>query len=437
MSFILNIVVDFIISTTMRKKPIFNNQLSSAGNYAHTKKTVRKMILKTQKNKDGEVRVYVEATKFSLDSAGKYEKKSRRLNTGVWVLPANWSKSKQEVLGKDVNYRSKNTEINELFIKVQNYIQNLNKNPYGNAVSEELKQLVDIFPSTIFRGKGITEYLDDYVNHRKANGTPRGTWKEFITTKNRLVNYEKYSNRKLYFEDMNLVFSDKFGTWLFSKYNTSTVEKTFSILKTFLNYYYKRRKELNIQLDETFLNDEFKKGKKKPNPANPLTYDEFIELSKKKFESKVLEKTKDRFILQCSTGLRYSDIDKITPDKIDNGRIVIQPTKTLNTKEDNTIYIDLNQYSIAVLEKYNYNTSSLKISNQKYNLNLKDMFAVLEWEKRTSHNGRDTFISICIQNNVSVEMILKWTGQSSYSIMRRYIKLSDDHKKSEMNRVFK
>lgn len=416
---------------------MFNNQLNSYGKYGHTKISVRKMILKTQKNKDGEVRVYVEATKFMLDSAGKYEKKSRRLNTGVWVFPANWSKSKQEVLSKDINHGSKNLEINQLFIKVQNYIQNSNKNPYGNTVSAELKKLADIFPSTINRGKGLTEYLDDYVNYRKAHGTSRGTWKEFTTTKNRLINYENHSNKKLYFEDMNLSFSDSFGTWMFSRnYNTTTVEKTFTVLKTFLNHYYKRRHELNIQIDATFTEREFKKGKKKANEANPLTYAEFIELTKKKFESKVLEKTQDRFILQCSTGLRYSDINKITPDKIDNGRIVIKPTKTLETKDDNTVYIELNKYSTAILEKYNYNTSSLKISNQKYNTNLKDMFAKLEWERRTSHNGRDTFISICIQQKIPVEIILKWTGQSSYSIMQRYIKIADDHKKSEMNRAF-
>jgi integrase len=156
-----------------------------------------------------------------------------------------------------------------------------------------------------------------------------------------------------------------------------------------------------------------------------------------KFSSNVFEKTKDRFVLQCSTGLRFSDMDKITPDKIDKGRIKINPTKTEKTKDDNTIYIDLNKYSRAILKKYHNDTTSLKISNQKYNDNLENMFEELKWKKRTSHNGRDTFISICIQKKVPVEVILTWTGQSSYSVMRRYIKVPDDNKKSEMNRAFR
>jgi len=36
-----------------------------------------------------------------------------------------------------------------------------------------------------------------------------------------------------------------------------------------------------------------------------------------------------------------------------------------------------------------------------------------------------------------VEVILTWTGQGSYSVMQRYIKVQDEYKKSEMNRAFK
>jgi hypothetical protein len=148
------------------------------------------------------------------------------------------------------------------------------------------------------------------------------------------------------------------------------------------------------------MDEEFKKGKKKANEANPISFDEFVTLSQKSFTSPVLEKTKNRYLLQCSTGLRFSDLDKITPDKIDKGRIKINPTKTEETKTDNTIDIDLNKYSRAILKKYHNDTTSLKISNQKYNDNLEDMFDELKWKKRTSHNGRDRFISICVQKKI-------------------------------------
>jgi len=410
----------------------------------------RKMVLPKQKNSDGEVKIYIEVLKYSYHGTGDYRKKILRISTEIWVHPQNWSQKKQKVLDKDSLCDEKNVIITDKYNAVVDYLNKRKVLPLSfrtpsiltanfEKFRTDFEKLLELFPPEKQASvKGLTEYFDEYVELRKSNGAARGTWKEFITVKNRLLNYEKHTGKKLFFPDMTLTFSDSFSVWMNGvPYDPSTVEKTFTILKTFLKHYYKRRHELKIQLDDSFMDEDFKKGKKKANEANPLSYDEFIELTQKEFSSPVLEKTKDRFILQCSTGLRFSDIDKITPENIVNNRIVIKPQKTAETKEDNTIYININKYSRAILEKYEYDTASLRISNQKYNDNLKDMFEELKWKKRTSHNGRDTFISICIQKKVPVEVILKWTGQGSYSVMRRYIKVSDDHMKREMNRVFK
>jgi integrase len=411
---------------------------------------VRKMVLPRQKNADGQVKIYIEVLKYSNHGTGDYRKKILRISTDIWVLPQYWSQKKQKVLDKDTLNDEKNVIITDKNNAVENYLNKRKVIPLSlrtpsilatniERFRTDFEKLYELFPpekQSIV--KGITEYLEEYVELRKSTGAARGTWKEFITVKNRLINYEKYSHKKLYFQDMTLTFSDNFNIWMRSvPYDPSTIEKTFTVLKTFLKHYYKRRKEIKIIIDDTFMDEEFKKGKKKANDANPLSFNEFVTLSKTSFSSKVFEKTKDRFLLQCSTGLRFSDMDKITPDKIDKGRIKINPTKTEETKDDNTIYIDLNKYSRAILKKYHNDTTSLKISNQKYNDNLKKMFEELKWKKRTSHNGRDTFISICIQKKIPVEVILTWTGQGSYSVMRRYIKVPDDHKKSEMNRAFR
>jgi integrase len=418
--------------------------------YPESEWKVRKMVLNTQKNSKGEVKIYIEVLKYLYYEPGKYRKEIRRISCEIWVLPQFWSKKKQEVSAKDPIYGDKNGIINEMYLAVRDYINNRQlmrfqfKTPYSIATNIEkfrldFKKIIEFFPpNKQSYTKGLTDYLTEYVELRKSTGAARGTWKEFITVKNRLIKYETYSHKKLFFQDMSLTFSDNFNIWMRSvPYDPSTIEKTFTVLKTFLKHYYKRRKEINIILDDTFMDEEFKKGKKKANEANPISFDEFVTLFRKSFASPVLEKTKDRFLLQCSTGLRFSDLDKITPDKIDKGRIKINPAKTEETKDDNTIYIDLNKYSRAILKKYHNDTTSLKISNQKYNDNLETMFDELKWKKRTSHNGRDTFISICVQKKIPVEVILTWTGQGSYSVMRRYIKVQDEYKKKEMNRAFK
>ncbi len=410
---------------------------------------VRNMVLLKQKNSDGEVKIYIEILKYSYHGTGDYRKKILRISTEIWVHPQNWSQKKQKVLDKDPLCNEKNVVITDKHNAVENYLNKRKVLPLSfrtpsviatniEKFRTDFEKLLELFPpEKQSKVKGITEYLEEYVEYRKANGAARGTWKEFTTVKNRLVKYEKHTGKKLFFQDMTLTFSDNFSVWMNGvPYDTSTVEKSFTVLKTFLKHYYKRRHELKIQLDDSFMDEDFKKGKKKANAANPLSYNEFIELTQKTFSTPVLEKTKDRFILQCSTGLRYSDIDKITPEKIIKGRIVINPVKTEEVKDENRIYIDLNKFSRAILKKYGNDTSSLKISNQKYNLNLEDMFNELKWQKRTSHNGRDTFISICVTKKIPLEVILSWTGQGSYSVLKRYIKVPDEYKKSEMNRAF-
>ncbi len=397
---------------------------------------VKKVTLPKQLDKKGLTTVYVEVRTAYVNTEGKRRNKYKRLSTGVKINPKHWHKAKEEVTSKDPLYYDKNRTISDKYLAVQQHLGIQENQPYQAPSRAALEEVAKYFPSSTPK-KALTNYIDDYIAYRKADGTPRGTWKEFLTVKNRLIKYESFIGKKLFFEDMNLVFSDNFSIWLYSKpYKPSTIEKTFTILITILNHFFARRKILVINLSDEFRERGFKKGDKQPNEANPLSYEEFVFLFNKEFQSEMLKETRDRFLLQCSTGLRHSDIDKITPSMIDDDRIVISPLKTQSTKKQNKIYIDLNKYSRRILEKYHYDTSSLKISNQKYNKNLKVMFEKLEWERRTSHNGRDTFVSICIQKRVPLEVILKWTGQSSYSILQRYIKVDDSYKRQEMHKAF-
>lgn len=393
--------------------------------------TVRKIILPNQQDKAGNCAVYVEIMR---PDTHKY----KRINSDIRVKPTDWSKKKSEILKSDTSSQLKNEVITTIYNRILAY--SLSKDAEFRAeIEKEYPQLKELFPETSSKRKYLTDYFEDYIQLRQLDGSSRGTWKEFITVKNRLINYEDTLSKRLSFTDINFTFSDNFNIWMLNtkKYDSGTIEKTFTVVKTFLGYYYKRQKELNIIVPDSFKDREFKKGKKSVNEANPLTLKEFKFLAQYDFKRDLrMARTKDMFILQCSTGLRYSDADKIRPDMIVGNRIKINPSKTQETKEDNTIYIDLNKYSKHILSKYNFDTSIFKISNQKYNENLKLMFNSLDMPVHTSHEARDTFISICIYNKVSIPIILSWTGQSSYSIMKRYIKLDDLQVKNEMQRVF-
>ncbi len=293
-------------------------------------------------------------------------------------------------------------------------------------------------------GKSLVQYIEDYITYRKERNTTRNTAKEFTTMLNRVKAFDLNRKQVTYFTDINLTWSDAFQSFLLKKkYSSGTIEKTYTILITVLYHFYRRKDELKIDLSDKFTFPSFKRGKKSRNLANPLTYEQFICLFNHKFEQKHLELTRLRFCLQCSTGLRFSDIHRITPEMIDNNRIVILPQKTRHIKDEPT-YIDLNPYSKVILEQFGYDTSILKIENAPYNRNIKEMFKQMQKDKPEmkfkddygTHNGRDTFISICVQKGVDFKTILLWTGQKSYTVMDRYIYTTDEYKATQMLKAF-
>ncbi len=54
----------------------------------------------------------------------------------------------------------------------------------------------------------------------------------------------------------------------------------------------------------------------------------------------------------------------------------------------------------------------------------------------SSHCARDTFISICVTQGIDFKTILEWTGQTSYTVMDRYIFTTDEYKAGQMSKAF-
>lgn len=415
----------------------------------------RKIILASQLDANGEAAIKVEVKVFQLDRSGK--KKYKRLPTGIRCKPAYWDKRNQVVKSKDFNSTNKNLKIERLFAKVNQYLLERKTRPYGNSSDVELQVLNDLFPNqTKSHKKTLVEYIDDYIIYRKGTGTPRGTLKEFTSLKNRLLAFETTQKKPTYFEDINFSFSDNFGFYLqnavskkddleVKKYQSGTIEKTFTILRTVLNHFNDRKEELNIQLSDKFKAKSFKKGTKSVNDAHPISRPEFEILKNHVFESESLEHTKRRFLFQCSTGLRYSDMFNISKRNIHgintpNETIVYYPVKTVH-KRDNEVEVPVNPISKKILESVNYDMSTLKISNQKYNQLLTKMFTELNskhnniFDKYTTHDGRDTFITYALESEVDVPTLLKMVGQSSYEVMKRYFKSSPERRIEMMSKI--
>ena len=168
-----------------------------------------------------------------------------------------------------------------------------------------------------------------------------------------------------------------------------------------------------------------------------------------------LERVRDVFCFCCFTSLRYSDVFNLKRSNIFEDYIIITTIKT-----NDTVQIELNNYSKGILDKYkdsNFpNNKALPvISNQKMNKYLKEMGKTCgidnpitmtyyrgheridevhpKYELIGTHTGRRTFICNALMLGISPEIVMKWTGHSDYRTMKPYIDIADSAKKTAMD----
>jgi hypothetical protein len=366
------------------------------------KVSMRKMILQ-RKTKEGLSKVYIEVRFYEYKGAGEYHDVSKRIPTRVWIEPKNWNKKKEEVSSKDVDADFKNNELNKAYSEVQRFLTSYGQQDPNQVYVEaaSLEKLREYFPNRSENRKSLVDHIEDYYQFRKKRNTVKDTIKEFKTLKNRVEAFDDFRGKKSFLDELHTVWSDNFEDFLINVadnrgkkgYMSGTIEKTYALLITVLNHYYSRKDEYGLKMSDKFLQRGWKRGTPSKNKANPITPVQLQALFNHTFEQKHLEQTKIRFCLQCFTGLRYSDLHRITPDTIkDYKRIVITPEKT-KIHNINAV-IPLNEYSEAILKELKYDTSSLKIENQPYNRNIKEMLEKMQ-EKYPKLNFKTDHRSHC------------------------------------------
>lgn len=187
-----------------------------------------------------------------------------------------------------------------------------------------------------------------------------------------------------------------------------------------------------------------------------LEWEELMELYSYQFNSDRLSRVRDVFCFCCFSSLRYSDVAKLKKTDIRKDSIIVATKKTTDP-----LIIDLNQYSEAILKKYENvelenNLALPVISDQKTNKYLKEIGEIMNWDSPikihhfignksveeyvlkknviSTHAARRTFVISALRLGIPVEVIIKWTGHKDYEAMKPYVKIVDELKKSQMNK---
>lgn len=191
-------------------------------------------------------------------------------------------------------------------------------------------------------------------------GTPMApkTIFQFENLQRHLKEFEKKTNFKIEFENIDMNFYKKFVDYLTIKLTLSP--NTIGKLITNLKVYMRESLEDGLTTNNTFTHRKFKSINSKSDTVY-LTTDEIKALQQLDLSKQPrYERVRDMFVIGCYTALRHSDLSKIKPDNIENGMIDMIQTKT-----GKQVIIPMVKDVVEILAKYN--NALPGISNQKYN----------------------------------------------------------------------
>lgn len=148
--------------------------------------------------------------------------------------------------------------------------------------------------------------------------------------------------------------------------------------------------------------------------------------------------TRDWFILDCYTGLRVSDLTRLSKINLSKGFINIS-----NEKTDEQVIIPIHPYVKAILSKYK--GVPPKLSDQELNRTIKHvakkvikgtvLFQITKggkrvdeylkkWEMVSNHCARRSFITNLLKRGASETLVMKLTGIKSSATLKRYNRMS-------------
>lgn len=332
-----------------------------------------------------------------------FQGKRKWITTGVKVKPKNWSKSRKIIGRPDA------IDLNLKIEKLEDFINNYIRKLMINEQEFSWNGLQNIL------NYGSSDSFIEFIKKRIASRQDKAP----NTIKNYKVFYNSIKESGIIntFADLNKQNILRYDEWLRArrKYNQSTIAGYHKFLKVFINdaiklEYISKSPYQGIKIDRG-----------RSVKRRYIKKEELRDIENADLPTKSLERVRDVFIFQCYTGLAYVDLQLFDFSKvIKSGQLYILNDVRRKTGEE--FYIVILPKAINILKKYDYKLPL--ISNQQYNMRLKlvALYAGIE-ERLTSHMGRHTYATMCINAGVKIEVLAQMMGHSDIKTTQIYAKL--------------
>lgn len=350
-------------------------------------------------------------------------------------------------------FQAKNNLMRYLKQKVDEYILTKVKRE-EIPTQEECKQFLDgTFNFNVTppreRLKSVLGHYEDFLEFKRRELQNRQSSKDYKSLQNALIDYERYTKKRLSFRLMDTLdflhsFRDFFsdtrkkenGYLTEGNMQDNTINKRISTLKTFFKY-------ISNKGIHTFREEVMGFSVKKlTNTIIALTKEEVAEIYNFTDYNPKERLIIDVFVLNCFMGLRYGDLKSYQ-----EGRFVQNPQGQMffvktNQKTKTHISVPIVGLAKEILEKYEYGLTihtnqvmnrRLKEILRKYDLlntmekktrKQKNQITVEEKPKQefvTMHTSRRTYITLAIAANIPINAVMGATGHTQIGTLTKYI----------------
>jgi len=400
-----------------------------------------------------------------------------KLYTGKTIQTKNWSSSKQVVLSGEENHTIINKYLENWKTEISRIIEDLQANKIRLTKDVIQIQLDKAFKKDIIvtiedTVNDFTSFMDFYLEKKKdkkRNLQRLNQAKKLVLigfdliSKKHLAEWEKLSikeksrtnlkaDHKLRFEDINLKFIEKFRDYMYKAKFTINLKGSQVTQNYKINYIDKQIKTLKqivtTAIEEGYVDRFTWKGIKSEKKDVDSVYTDFNEIQilyDEPFTKKTEILVRDKYILNCFLGMRYSDLNKLEPHffskkNIGDKEFVVYAGRAKKT--DHKIEFAVHHIAQQILEKYNYNLP--KLSAKEFNdvlkvvahrAGLRGLERIREirgtetiikdipkYELMSSHAGRRSFCTNFYNEGVSIAAIMSISGHLTENEFRKYIK---------------
>lgn len=389
--------------------------------------------------------------------------KKIRLATGVKVYPQHWDKNKQKAIISPLY--PKLTRINNSLVndKIEEYLKRFSKfKEYLCDNPSEITNGGDLLKSFIYdkMKENCIEYLRKSKDEDKT--ISEGTKKDYKSALDNLERFCIQDNPVNKFNDFTKKYIKNYYNYLLSiddnprtkdgKLSISYVNKQISQLWNMLNKYAVENElmDYSILLEWQNRGAWEKKDKTKNNEKGiALRDDEIIKLWEywPHIDNQNDKDILATFLLECLTGQRFSDIEKIT-DNLDTihsiTTIQLTQQKTGKAIRVGIIFelakIILKQYENKMPQSFSIDYSNKRMkaigkaagivgqeTMTRHSGNDTHVQSIIKqrYELLSQHTGRRTFITLLALREWSAHRIKQYSGHSDIEMVERYTKIKD------------